>query len=100
MGSGRTRAIAVVTDVVSLLLVVTGILDELDIEYVIGGSLASSQHGEVRATNDIDILVRLQDDDVPILVAALRLVTRVAARFLAAQPPVDRSHGDLRALPW
>lgn len=61
-----------VTDAVSLLLLVTGILEELGIEYVIGGSLASSQHGEVRATNDVDILVRLDADDVPTLVAALR----------------------------
>lgn len=61
-----------VTDVVPLLLLVTGILDELGIPYVVGGSLASSQHGEVRVTNDIDLMIDLPLEKVGLLVAAMR----------------------------
>jgi hypothetical protein len=35
------------------------ILDQIEIDYVLGGSLASSTFGEPRATNDVDIAVVL-----------------------------------------
>lgn len=35
------------------------ILERLDVDYVLGGSLASSAFGEPRATNDVDIAVAL-----------------------------------------
>ncbi len=35
------------------------ILDQLEIDYVLGGSLASSTFGEPRATNDVDIAIAL-----------------------------------------
>jgi hypothetical protein len=43
---------------------VIDILDGLDVDYVLGGSLASSTFGEPRATNDVDIAVSLTADDL------------------------------------
>jgi hypothetical protein len=47
------------------------VLDELGIEYTLGGSLASSLHGEPRSTNDIDFAVRLEPQHVAALVDRL-----------------------------
>jgi hypothetical protein len=47
------------------------ILDELDIPYVLGGSLASSLVGEPRATADVDMAIALDPDGVQALVRAL-----------------------------
>lgn len=46
-------------------------LEAAGVEYVLGGSLASSLHGDPRSTNDIDFAVRLVEPQVPALVAAL-----------------------------
>ena len=61
-----------VTDVIPLLLRVTQILEDEGVQYVVGGSLASGIHGEIRATNDIDILIKLPQDQVPTLVGAMK----------------------------
>jgi hypothetical protein len=47
------------------------ILEDLDIEYALGGSLASSLHGEPRSTNDIDFAVHLAPHHVAPLTARL-----------------------------
>ena len=47
------------------------VLGRLDISYVVGGSLASSVHGEPRSTNDIDVVAALTVDHVEVLVGAL-----------------------------
>ena len=60
------------TDIFRLLLHLDSLLEPLGIRYVVGGSLASSVHGEVRATNDIDVLIDLRDDRVAAFVAALK----------------------------
>lgn len=41
------------------LLELARILDAAGIVYAVGGSVASGHHGEIRATNDIDLLVEL-----------------------------------------
>ena len=46
-------------------------LDRLEIHYMVGGSGASSTHGQWRATGDIDIVVNLSREDVKELVAEL-----------------------------
>lgn len=46
-------------------------LEALGIEYVLGGSLASSLQGEPRSTNDIDFALRLEERHVPLLAARL-----------------------------
>jgi type IV secretory pathway TrbF-like protein len=49
--------IAVATDVVA-------VLTRINVPYVIGGSFASSVHGEPRSTNDIDMVVDLRQHQV------------------------------------
>ena len=46
-------------------------LDDLGVPYVLGGSLASSLMGEPRATADVDLAVRLAEEQVAPLVQAL-----------------------------
>lgn len=58
-------------DVVDVALLVTGALERCGVDYFLGGSLASSFQGEPRATNDIDLVVRLDEEQVEPLVAAL-----------------------------
>jgi hypothetical protein len=55
---------------------VAAALDDLSIEYALGGSLASSLQGEPRSTNDIDFAVRLHDRDVA------RLIERLGPDFV------------------
>ncbi len=50
---------------------VAAILDRLGIPYVVGGSFASSVHGEVRFTRDADIVVDLAVAHIEPLAAAL-----------------------------
>jgi hypothetical protein len=47
-------------DPIDVALHVARILDALHIDWVIGGSIASSVHGEPRATQDIDMVVDLR----------------------------------------
>ena len=47
------------------------LLERLDVSYLVAGSLASSVHGEPRATNDIDIVADLTPEHVRPLLAAL-----------------------------
>lgn len=50
---------------------VAAVLDQLGIEYALGGSLATSLQGEPRATNDVDFAVRLEEHQVAELVERL-----------------------------
>ncbi len=61
-----------VTDITALLLLVTRILDSQQVPYVVGGSLASSQYGELRATNDIGVMIELPRERVADFVSALK----------------------------
>jgi hypothetical protein len=58
-------------DVVDVTLLVTSALERCGIDYFLGGSLASSFQGEPRATNDVDLVVRLTEEAVGPLVEAL-----------------------------
>jgi hypothetical protein len=58
-------------DVVDVTLRVTAALERVGIGYFLGGSLASSIQGEPRSTNDIDLVVELDEGQVPALAAAL-----------------------------
>lgn len=46
--------------------------DALSIPYLIGGSVATSVHGELRTTQDIDFAAHLLERQIPPLVEALR----------------------------
>ena len=51
-------------DVLDIALRVTGTLERQGVGYFLGGSLASSFQGEPRATNDIDLVVDLEERQV------------------------------------
>lgn len=53
-----------------LLTKVVHTLEQLDIEYMVTGSIASSLHGEPRSTHDIDIVVNLPRSKANALAAA------------------------------
>jgi hypothetical protein len=50
---------------------VAAALDAAGVEYLVGGSMASSMAGEPRSTLDIDLVVRLSESHVPKLVEEL-----------------------------
>ncbi len=52
-------------------LLVTQVLEQLGIPYVVGGSLASSLHGVMRATLDVDIVADMHLNQISALEAAL-----------------------------
>ena len=58
-------------DPVAIALDVGSRLDALGVDWVTGGSLASSVHGEPRATQDVDMVVALRPRHVKSLVDAL-----------------------------
>jgi hypothetical protein len=57
---------------VAVTLQVVDALDALDIPYFIGGSLASSVHGIIRTTMDVDLIADLRMEHVEPLVQMLR----------------------------
>lgn len=52
-------------------LLVTHTLEQMGIPYAVGGSLASSLHGVMRSTLDVDIVADMRLEHIPALVAAL-----------------------------
>lgn len=52
-------------------LLVTHALEQFEIPYAVGGSLASSLHGVMRSTLDADILADMRLEHIPALVGAL-----------------------------
>jgi hypothetical protein len=58
-----------VPEPIAVARLVAGYFDRIGIPYVIGGSFASSVHGEPRSTNDIDMVADLRDADVDAFVA-------------------------------
>lgn len=55
-----------------LLSRVADALNDLEIEYFITGSVASSAYGEYRATADVDVVARIAERHVPLLLATFR----------------------------
>lgn len=60
-----------VHDVVDVAFLVADALERVGVGYFLGGSLASSIQGEPRATNDIDMVVDLGEEQVAPLLEAL-----------------------------
>lgn len=72
MGTGRWGESGVVlTDPQGILLELAAALDASGIRYAVGGSVASSRHGEYRATNDVDVLVEIGPTTLGPLIDAL-----------------------------
>jgi len=61
----------VVAEPIEILPLVTATLDRLGIPWVVGGSIASSLHGEPRLTNDADLVVEIGLEGVRALTTAL-----------------------------
>ncbi|MBN2573089.1 MAG: hypothetical protein JXP73_00860 [Deltaproteobacteria bacterium] len=57
---------------IEVTLAVTAVLERLGIEYVVGGSLATSLHGVPRSTLDVDIVADLRMSHLQDFVAALQ----------------------------
>lgn len=62
----------------SLVIRVAAILDELEVPYALGGSMASSFFGEPRATADIDVAISIDSE------AGDGLIERLQAEFYVA----------------
>lgn len=59
------------SDVLQTTLRVVRILDSFGVDYLVGGSLASSLHGIPRATQDVDLVAAITQDEVSDFVEAL-----------------------------
>jgi hypothetical protein len=60
-----------VEEAIEVTLRITAVLERLGILYLVGGSLASSLHGEARSTQDVDVVADLHPEHVAPFVAAL-----------------------------
>jgi hypothetical protein len=69
-------------DVLNAVLPVIAALDRLGVPYYVGGSLASSAHGVMRATADADLVADLKPQHVDGLVEALRTNYYIDARMI------------------
>ena len=58
-------------DPISIILRLAQVLDDLEIKYWVGGSIASSVHGISRTTNDIDLVILLSAQQTKPLFNAL-----------------------------
>jgi len=58
-------------DFVETLALVTGVFEDLGIDYAVTGSVACSVFGEPRAPNDIDVVAGLREADAGALIARL-----------------------------
>jgi hypothetical protein len=59
-------------ELIDVALMVTTVLEELGVTYVIGGSVASTLHGVPRSTVDADLVADLQAEHIAPFVAALK----------------------------
>ncbi len=60
------------TEPLTVTLTVTELLESLDVPYALGGSLASTVHGVMRATMDADIIAALKPEHISPLVKKLQ----------------------------
>lgn len=58
-------------DLLSALQTIQATFDSLQIRYFIGGSVASSFHGAMRSTMDVDIVAELSLEHIPPILAAV-----------------------------
>lgn len=58
-------------DLIVALAPVIGVLDRLGVVWYVGGSVASTVHGEFRATNDVDVIADLREEHAGPITAAL-----------------------------
>ena len=78
--AGRRMTRETLPDPILVSLDFASILDRLEAPYLVGGSLASSMHGEPRSTLDVDFVVDLDVTKVESLVAELQTAYYVDVR--------------------
>jgi hypothetical protein len=61
-----------VDDILAITLHLAAVCEQLGLPYLVGGSLASSLHGIPRATEDVDLVLAIGQQDVGRFVEALR----------------------------
>lgn len=86
-------------DALDIALRVAHAFERLGVGYFLGGSMASSLQGEPRATNDVDFVVELREDQVEHLSALLGSDFEVDAEALRAAVR-SRSSDNVFFLPW
>lgn len=69
----------------SATLFVTSLLDDLEVPYVIGDSVASTAHGLIRTTMDVDVVADLKPQHVSAFISAL------SGQFYVDEPTVRRA---------
>ena len=57
---------------IEVTLIVTSIFKQLDVRYIIGGSLASTLDGMVRTTQDSDVIAEMRSEHIQPFIAALQ----------------------------
>lgn len=72
-------------DPIAVALSVTELLELLGIRYLVGGSVASSVHGEPRSTNDVDIVADLRSEHVGPFLDSL------GGAYYASRPAVEQA---------
>jgi hypothetical protein len=70
-GTPSAKATELPSEPIRVLLAVAAALDRRGVEYLLGGSLASSVLGEPRSTIDIDLAIVLREASIPDLVCDL-----------------------------
>ncbi|BBC26473.1 hypothetical protein [Pseudanabaena sp. ABRG5-3] len=68
----QTRSFLKLLNPIELALEITSILEKLDIQYFVGGSVASVLFGEIRSTEGVDIFVALEIEKVVPLLQSLQ----------------------------
>jgi hypothetical protein len=71
MPSDNTFPEYLLPDSIQVSLLVTRVLEELGVEYLIGGSMASIIHGKPRLTNDVDLVADIKESQIAAFVSAL-----------------------------
>ncbi|MBA4071476.1 MAG: hypothetical protein C0497_06525 [Gemmatimonas sp.] len=71
-------------DPIAVAISFSALLERLGISYLIGGSFASSIHGEPRSTNDIDVVADIRAEHVPLFVELLGQEYYVSAEAMEA----------------
>ncbi len=70
------------SDVAEALKPVASTFERLGVEFYVGGSVASSFHGAMRSTMDVDVVAKLDDEHV------LPLIARLCSEYYASEPAI------------
>jgi hypothetical protein len=70
-GGHRRSTLSEAQDLIDALAPVVSALQKIGIRYFVGGSVASSFHGAVRSTMDVDVVCELEDHQVSIFFESL-----------------------------